>query len=108
MRLGILAGAGNDWRTSLEKVQIAESLGYKLVTTGEAWGPSSVPWMTILATQTERIQIGTSILNVLSRTPGAIAQEFAALARPSQLTPVFGQFRLVCDCKLLIYKSLEC
>ena len=30
------------------------------------------------------------------------------LARPSQLTPVFGQFRLVCDCKLLIYKSLEC
>ena len=24
MRIGVLAGAGNDWRTALEKVQIAE------------------------------------------------------------------------------------
>ena len=36
MRLGVLAGAGNDWRVSIEKVQIAESLGYELVATGEA------------------------------------------------------------------------
>ena len=79
MRLGILAGAGGDWRESLEKVRIAESLGYELVATGEAWGPSTVPWMTLLAAHTERIQIGTSILNVYSRSPGAIAQEFAAL-----------------------------
>ena len=79
MRLGVLAGAGGDWRESLEKVRIAESLGYELVATGEAWGPSTVPWMTLLAANTERIQIGTSILNVYSRSPGAIAQEFAAL-----------------------------
>ena len=79
MKLGVLAGAGGDWRESLEKVRIAESLGYELVATGEAWGPSTVPWMTLLAANTERIQIGTSILNVYSRSPGAIAQEFAAL-----------------------------
>lgn len=79
MRLGVLAGAGADWRTSLEKVRIAESLGYELVATGEAWGPSTVPWMALLAAETEKIQIGTSILNVYSRSPGAIAQEFAAL-----------------------------
>ena len=79
MRLGVLAGTGSDWRESLEKVRIAESLGYELVATGEAWGPSTVPWMTLLAANTERIQIGTSILNVYSRSPGAIAQEFAAL-----------------------------
>ena len=79
MRLGILAGAGSDWRESLEKVRIAESLGYELVATGEAWGPSTIPWMTLLAANTERIRIGTSILNVFSRSPGAIAQEFAAL-----------------------------
>lgn len=83
MRLGVLAGAGDDWRKSLEKVRIAESLGYELVATGEAWGPSAVPWMTILATNTEKIQIGSSILNVFSRTPGAIAQEFAALEQLS-------------------------
>ena len=79
MRLGVLAGAGRDWRESVEKVRVAESLGYELVATGEAWGPSTVPWMTILALHTERIQIGTSILNVYSRSPAAIAQEFAAL-----------------------------
>ena len=79
MRLGVLAGAGSDWRESLEKVRIAEGLGYELVATGEAWGPSTVPWMTLLAAHTEHIQVGTSILNVYSRTPGAIAQEFAAL-----------------------------
>lgn len=79
MRLGVLVGGGADWRGSLEKVRIAESLGYELVATGEAWGPSTVPWMTLLAAHTEKIQIGTSILNVYSRSPGAIAQEFAAL-----------------------------
>ena len=79
MRLGVLAGAGANWRESVEKVQIAESLGYELVATGEAWGPSTLPWLTLIAANTERITIGTSILNVYSRSPGAIAQEFAAL-----------------------------
>ena len=89
MRLGVLAGFGNNWREALEKVRIAESLGYELVATGEAWGPSTVPWMTLLAAHTERIQIGTSILNVYSRSPGAIAQEFAALE-------VISAGRMVC------------
>ena len=79
MRLGVLAGAGSDWRESVEKVRIAESLGYELVATGEAWGPSTLPWLTLIAANTERISIGTSILNVYSRSPGAIAQEFATL-----------------------------
>ncbi len=75
----MLAGIGRDWRESIEKVRIADSLGYELVATGEAWGPSTIPWMTLLAVHTENIQIGTSILNTYSRSPGAIAQEFAAL-----------------------------
>ncbi|MCE2407277.1 MAG: LLM class flavin-dependent oxidoreductase [Pseudomonadales bacterium] len=79
MKLGVLAGMGRDWQDSIEKVRVAESLGYEMVATGEAWGPSSIPWMTLLATHTENIQIGTSILNVYSRSPGAIAQEFASL-----------------------------
>ena len=79
MKLGVLAAMGGDWRTALESVRIAESLGYQMVATGEAWGPSTVPWMTLLAAHTERITIGTAILNVFSRSPAAIAQEFAAL-----------------------------
>ena len=79
MRLGVLAGGGNAWRESLEKVRIAESLGYEMVGSGEAWGPSTVPWMTLLAEHTERMTVGTGILNIYSRSPAAIAQEFAML-----------------------------
>lgn len=79
MRLGVLAGIGRDWRESIEKVRIADSLGYEMVATGEAWGPSTIPWMTLLAAHTRNIRIGTSILNIYSRSPGAIAQEFAML-----------------------------
>ena len=79
MRLGVLAGGGNAWRDSLEKVRVAESLGYEMVGSGEAWGPSTVPWMTLLAEHTERMAVGTGILNIYSRSPAAIAQEFAML-----------------------------
>ncbi len=79
MRLGVIAGAGRSWRESLEKVKVAEELGYEMVVSGEAWGPSVLPWLTAVALNTTRIQIGSSILNVYSRTPGAIAQEFAAM-----------------------------
>ena len=89
MKLGVLAGIGRDWHDSIEKVRVAESLGYSMVATGEAWGPSSVPWMTLLATHTEKMEIGTSILNVFSRSPAAIAQEFAALE-------VLSKGRMIC------------
>jgi len=79
MRLGVLSGPGSDWKESLEKVLIAEDLGYELVASGEAWGPSIIPWLSVLASQTSKIQIGSSILNTYSRTPAAIAQEFAML-----------------------------
>ncbi len=90
MRFGILAGVGRDWRESIEKVHIAESLGCELVATGEAWGPSTLPWMTLLAAHTHTTQIGTAILNVYSRSPGAIAQEFAMLETLSNGRMVCG------------------
>ena len=79
MRLGVWAGFSGDWRETLEKLKIAEDLGYEMVSTGEAWGPSVLPWLTVIAAHTEKLQIGTGILNVFSRTPAAIAQEFATL-----------------------------
>ena len=79
MRLGLLCDIGTDWRASLEKVRIAEDLGFELVTAGETWGPSAIPWLTILALNTTKIQIGTSILNVFARSPAALAQDFAVL-----------------------------
>ena len=92
MRLGLQGGMGGDWEQSLEKVKIAEDLGYELVTTGEAWGVSSIPWLTILALNTSKIRFGTSILNCFSRSPAALAQEFAVL-RPALGRPVAARAR---------------
>ena len=79
MRLGLLAGPGDDWRESLEKVRIAEDLGIELISTGEAWGKGSMPWLAAIALNTSKVTIGTSILNTFSRTPAALAQDFATL-----------------------------
>ncbi|MDA0353770.1 MAG: LLM class flavin-dependent oxidoreductase [Chloroflexi bacterium] len=90
MRLGVLAGISSDWEADLEKVKIAEDLGYEFVGTGEAWGPSSIPWLTAIALNTSKVQIGTTILNVFSRTPAAIAQDFAVLDQLSNGRMVLG------------------
>jgi alkanesulfonate monooxygenase SsuD/methylene tetrahydromethanopterin reductase-like flavin-dependent oxidoreductase (luciferase family) len=79
VRLGLLTGMGSDWRDSLEKIKVAEDLGYEMVVSPEAWGISSLPFLAVLATNTSKIQIGTSIVNCFSRTPAALAQEFGAL-----------------------------
>jgi alkanesulfonate monooxygenase SsuD/methylene tetrahydromethanopterin reductase-like flavin-dependent oxidoreductase (luciferase family) len=79
MRLGLLMNMGKDWKTSLEKVRIAEDLGYEYVAAAEAWGPSVMPWLGLIAANTSRIRFGTAIVNCFSRTPAALAQEFATL-----------------------------
>ncbi len=68
-----------DWRDSLAKIQVAEDLGYELVVSPEAWNISALPFLAVLATNTSRIHIGTSIVNSFSRTPATLAQEFGAL-----------------------------
>ncbi len=90
MRLGVLAGISSDWETDIEKVKIAEDLGYEFVGTGEAWGASSIPWLTAIALNTSKIQIGTAILNVFSRTPAAMAQDFAVLDQLSGGRMILG------------------
>lgn len=68
MRFGLLIGLNsrgnpNDggWKEMLEKARVAESLGIEFLSTGEAWGPSSIPWLTAVALNTSKAMIGTSI-----------------------------------------------
>ena len=79
MRLGLLLGMGRDWRRSVEQARLAEDLGYEHIATGEAWGPSVLPWLTLVAANTTKIGLGTAILNCFSRSPAALAQEFSML-----------------------------
>ncbi len=78
-RLGVIASIGKDWKASVERVRIAEELGYEHAAVGEAWGASAIPFLALLGAGTQRITLGTSILNCFSRTPAVLAQEFAVL-----------------------------
>ena len=79
MRLGVLATIGRDWKAAVERVRIAEDLGYEHVATGEAWGPSALPFLALIAANTSRITFGTAIVNCFSRSPAVLAQELAML-----------------------------
>ena len=91
MRIGLQASMEEDWRATLEKVRIAEDLGVEFITSGgESWGPSVIPWLAVLATNTSKVLLGPSILNVFSRTPATLAQEFARLDHLSEGRMVLG------------------
>ena len=90
MRLSVVSEMGADWQQTLEKVRIAEDLGFDQVNSTEAWGVSSIPWLTMLVQHTSRMRVGSSILNVFSRTPAALAQEFAFLDQLSGGRMVLG------------------
>ena len=63
----------------IELVEAADGLGYESVWVPEAYGYDAITLLTVLATRTDSIQLGTGIINVFSRTPALIAQTIAAL-----------------------------
>lgn len=57
----------------------AERLGYHSIWTAEAWGSDAVTPLTWLAAKTERIQVGTAIMQMPARTPAMTAMTAATL-----------------------------
>ena len=82
LRIGVIANNPNfpgGWQQTIEKVRIADRLGYDSVWLGETWGYDLVARMTELVITTERIKVGAGIFNVYSRSPGVIASTMATL-----------------------------
>lgn len=73
----------------VELSQRAERAGYDRVWLPETWGRDAVTTLTSIAHGTDDIGIGTSILNVYSRSPALIGQTAATLQEVSQ-----GRLRL--------------
>lgn len=69
--------------TTLAFVQAADRLGYDTVWIAEVYGWDGFTVLTDLANHTERIKLGTGIVNVYSRSPALIAQTAASLDRIS-------------------------
>jgi F420-dependent oxidoreductase-like protein len=80
MKLGLSLGySGAEMRVPVEKVQLAERLGYDSVWTAEAYGSDAVTPLAYLAAVTTRIRLGTAIMQLAARTPAAAAMAAATV-----------------------------
>src|SRR2546425_13294550 len=81
-RIGLMADSPNfpaAWDQVVEKVKIADELGYDSIWLGESWGYELFTSMADLVRATKRIKIGAGIANIYSRTPALIASTAATL-----------------------------
>jgi F420-dependent oxidoreductase-like protein len=74
----------------IEQAKIADDAGVELLSIAEAWGRDALTLLAVLARETSRIKLGTSIINIFSRTPAAVAQHFATLDELSGGRMVIG------------------
>jgi F420-dependent oxidoreductase-like protein len=74
MRLGLMLGyAGRRIELPLELVKEADRLGVYAVWTAEAYGSDAITPLAWLGAQTERIKLGTAIMQMPGRTPANAA-----------------------------------
>lgn len=79
MKLGLLGMGG----ANIEAIQRAEALGYDSVWTAEAWGTDAVTQATWILSKTEKINVGTAIMQMPARTPAMAAMTAMSLAELS-------------------------
>src|ERR1041385_6846388 len=76
MKLGISIGySGPQMRIPIEKVQLAEKLGYDSVWTAEAYGSDAITPLAYIAALTTKIRLGTGIMQIAGRPPAMAAMQ---------------------------------
>lgn len=78
-RLACFLTPGRDLGRAIERVRLAERLGYDAAFTTHIAGRDALMVLAAYAGATERIALGTGVLPVLQRHPIALAQEAATL-----------------------------
>ena len=80
MKLGLSLGySGAHLDIPIEKIKLAERLGYDSVWTAEAYGSDAITPLAFIAAHTERIRLGTGIIQLAGRTPANAAMAIATL-----------------------------
>jgi F420-dependent oxidoreductase-like protein len=82
VKLGFNMGYAAPGTSPLERVELAqeaERLGYESAWAAEAWGTDAVTVLAWLAATTERIKVGSAILQMAGRTPANTAMTAATL-----------------------------
>jgi len=80
MKLGLSLGySGAHLSLPVDRVQLAERLGFDSVWTAEAYGSDAITPLAYLAAMTKRIRLGTGIMQLAARTPAAAAMAVGTL-----------------------------
>jgi F420-dependent oxidoreductase-like protein len=79
----IEASGPDGWQSQADFVVEAEKLGLDLLLVAEAWGSDAPSALGYYAARTERMQLGSGIIQIGTRTPVAIAQAAIALSNLS-------------------------
>lgn len=74
MKLGILSGySGKVVNLNIDSIKRAESMGYDSVWTAEAYGSDAVTPATWILANTDKIRVGTAIMQMPARSPACTA-----------------------------------
>jgi F420-dependent oxidoreductase-like protein len=91
MKLGFLMGySGKRIHVPMDLIKHAESLGFDSVWTAEAYGSDAVTTATWVLAQTEKIRVGTAIMQMPARTPAMTTMTAMSLAQMSNNRFIVG------------------
>ena len=90
MKLGAMVGMRDDPDALAAYARGLEDVGVEYVWTGEAYSADAVSIMGFLAAVTKRVQIGSSILPLYSRTPTLLAMTAVGLDKLSRGRTILG------------------
>ncbi len=91
MKLGLMLGySGKELVLPMDMVHQAESLGYDSVWTAEAYGSDAVTPATWILSKTERIKVGTCIMQMPARSPAMTAMTAMSLNQLSGKRFILG------------------
>src|SRR5216683_455392 len=90
MRLSSKLGYAEGFLKAAERVVQLEQVGVDVVWVSEAYGYDAVARLGFLAARTQRVQLGSGILPIYSRTPALLAQTAAGLDDVSDGRAILG------------------
>jgi alkanesulfonate monooxygenase SsuD/methylene tetrahydromethanopterin reductase-like flavin-dependent oxidoreductase (luciferase family) len=79
MARGCFISTGRALQTAIERVQLAEELGYEAVYVTHIAGRESLTVLSAYAMSTSSIRVGTGVVPIYTRTPATMAQTAATL-----------------------------
>ncbi len=79
MATGCFISTGRSLQAAVERVKLAEALGYEAVYTTHIAGRDSLTVLAAYALATSKIRLGTGVVPIYSRTPATMAQTAATI-----------------------------